>query len=176
MVVISKWELSGNGSGQRNEEDKDFGHIAHGQKWLGGGDNDCADGDNRKIFLRQHESHVLHYWQFFDDNDLLSHSLAKLSDETRANSRSVPVTCTSPTRTRNDDKKTDVEFKEKVSASFETLAKSQAIKELRQEKIERRKLSKALNECDDDDEKKELQSEIKDSDKIISDLKKSLEL
>ena len=103
MVVISKWELSGNGSGQRSEEDKEFGHIASGQKWLGGGDNDCVDGDNRKIFLRQCESHVLHCWQFFGNN-LLSHSLAKLSDETRADSRSAPLTCTSPARTRNDEK------------------------------------------------------------------------
>ena len=55
------------------------------------------------------------------------------------------------------------------------LARSQATKELCQEKSECKKLLKALSEYDDKDKKKDLQSEIKDSDKIISDLKKSLD-
>ena len=65
--------------------------------WLGGGDNECVDSDNRN-FLWQHKSHILHYSQIFYDNNLLSHSLAKLSNETKADSRSIPLTSTIMTK------------------------------------------------------------------------------
>lgn len=35
LRVISDWEKSGNGSGQRAEDNNEFGHIADDQQWLG---------------------------------------------------------------------------------------------------------------------------------------------
>ena len=58
-----------------------------------------------------------------------------------------------------------------MSTSFSTLATSQAIKELRQEKSEWRRLFREFNECSDEEEKKDLQAEINDSNKIIKKLK-----
>ena len=51
-----------------------------------------VDCDDRKKFLKEENPHLLHLWQFFDENDLLAHSLAKLSDLVRVDSDNVPTT------------------------------------------------------------------------------------
>ena len=55
---MSKWELSGNGSGQRAEGDKHFGHVSSNQSWLRSGDNEFMDGKNRQFFFTRRK--ILH--------------------------------------------------------------------------------------------------------------------
>ena len=74
IAAASDWEKSGNGTGMRHEGDEEFGHA---------GEEHFADGDNRKNFLNGAKSHMLYYWQFMQDNDLLSHCLAQSSDAVR---------------------------------------------------------------------------------------------
>ena len=71
-----------------------------------------------------------------DTHNLLSHSLAKLSDETKVDSIHVPERSGSGHKGKGADKKSDQEFKDKILTSFSALAISQVIKELRQEKSE----------------------------------------
>ena len=73
--MISKWEQSGNGAGQRMEDDEEYGHVAKNQVWLAPGVEEFMDGDNCKNFLQEEKSHILHFWQLIDENDLLAHSL-----------------------------------------------------------------------------------------------------
>ena len=67
----------------KKEGDIDFGHVLEAQFWLGSGSEELLDGDNRKNFLRGENPHVLHFWQLKHENDLLSHSLAKLNDNAK---------------------------------------------------------------------------------------------
>ena len=48
------------------------------------------DRDNRKNFSRDEKSCILYFWQLIDENDLLAHSLAKLSNEVRVDSDNIP--------------------------------------------------------------------------------------
>ena len=34
LVIMSKWEQSGNGSGQIKEDDEEHGHVSENQTWL----------------------------------------------------------------------------------------------------------------------------------------------
>jgi len=96
LFIICKWEQSRNDSGMCQETDEEFGHIVANQEWLGSGLDDVVDGDNRRIFLRSEKLHVLYYWQLFDENHLLSHSLCKLSDDVKVNSKHVPTISITP--------------------------------------------------------------------------------
>ena len=180
LVVIAKWELSGNGSGQRAEDDKEHGHVSTDQVWLGSGGNEFMDGDNRQNFLREEKSHALCFWQLCDLNNLLSHTLAKLSDEVRVDSENTPSTTTVNGNDRNSiispDKKAEQTFKESVSKSFNELARGATTKQHREVKQDMRRMKKELRECDDDEEADDLKGEIKDYEKIIEKLNEDLDL
>ena len=45
-----------------------------------------------KNFLRGEKPHVLCFWQMNDENDVLSHSLARLSDDEKVDSNNPPTT------------------------------------------------------------------------------------
>ena len=79
--IIKDWERSGNGDGQRAENEEDFGHIYAVQRWRNVNSNEEGEymnGDNRKSFLRDSKPHILYMWALFDDNDLLKQMLAIL--------------------------------------------------------------------------------------------------
>ena len=93
---------------------------------------ECADGENRKKFLHEEKSHVLYYWQSFDENELLRHSLAQLSDDTKVDSDHVPKT--SLTTKKGGKNSNDQDFKMGVSKAFKELSKTKSCSELRLEK------------------------------------------
>ena len=173
---MSKWEQSGNGSGMRVETDNEFGHIANDQSWGGQGLEEVFDGDNRNFFLRTEKSHVLCYWQVFDDDHLLSHSLCKLSDSVRVDSANVPLTnmATPGSAGKDDDKKFDRDFKEKVSSSFSQLACDNSLNQCRVEKKNFRELRCECKDCSDEEEKIMLKKDMEDSEKILNALKNNL--
>ena len=59
-----------------------------------------------------------------DENDLLSHSLAVLSDTTKADSDYVPSTENTTKKGKGSDNNSDKEFRGNVSKSFSDLAKN----------------------------------------------------
>ena len=150
--------------------------MVNDQTWLGSGEEHFLDGDNRKIFLRGEKSHVLCCWQLNDDHELLSHSLAKLSDDAKVDLTTVPPTSNACNKDKTKEKLAEKEFRENVSKSFSELARNQTLSQLRQEKMDLRKHESDLRNCDDEDERKELQQEIVDSEKITSTLKKDLNM
>ena len=78
IKMIARWELSGNGFGQRAEDDDDYGRM--GEEQLG-----C--GDNRGHFLdSMTKEHVLYLWHIADRYDILRNVLNVLSDSCAADS------------------------------------------------------------------------------------------
>ena len=61
LVATTRQGNSGNGSGQRQEDDEDFGHVVENQAQLGIGTEMFMDGDNRENFLRRIKPHI---WGF----------------------------------------------------------------------------------------------------------------
>ena len=153
---MSKWEQSGNGSGQAHKEgDDDFGHMIKNQLWLASsssGDK-SIDGDNCKNFLHDEKSHLLCLWQIADENDLLSHALAKLSDDVLVDSDNIP-SATDPSKRENKDKKNDDKLKTAVATAFKQSSRSVSLKEYREASKTLRELKLDLRKCDDEDEKR----------------------
>jgi hypothetical protein len=78
IKIISKWELSGNGFGQRTLEDEDYGHM---------GQQELEAGDNRANFLdSMTKEHILYFWHLPDKNELLKNVLNVIADTSSADS------------------------------------------------------------------------------------------
>ena len=180
LVVISKWEQSGNGSVQRMEDDEECRHVANDQAWLAPGIEEFVD-DNRKTFLREEKSHTLCFWQMNVENKILAHSLAKLSDDVRVDSENVPNAMETP-RTCNankflsPDKMAEQVFKESVSNSFHELARSNSVKQCVEIRTKLRKFKRELKDCLDEDETKDTKEEILCHEKLLATLNKDLDL
>ena len=72
MILIDRWEQSGNGAGKRRPDDPKFGHLAE--------DHQFIESDNRADFLKilGCRSHVLYAWEVFDKEQLLDFTLSRL--------------------------------------------------------------------------------------------------
>ena len=139
------------------------------------------DGDNRKKFLREEKSHVLCFWQMIDDNDLLTHTLAKLSDEVRVDCDNVPnARETKKTYNTNKllspDKMAEHVLKDKVSNSFHELARSNSAKQCMKIRSKLRKFKRELKDAIDEDEIKDIKEEILCHEKLLATLNKDLDL
>ena len=95
-----------------------------------------------------------------DENDMLAHSLAKLSDDVRVDSENVPNAMETP-RTHNTnkllsrDKIAKQVFKESVSDSFHELARSNSVKKCVEIRNRLRKFIRELKDCLDEDKTKD---------------------
>lgn len=111
MAVISNWELSGNGFGQRTEEEDDFGRL----------DEDHLLDDNRSAFLQGYRSHILYLWHLSDEEDIL-HSVKSILDPVcAANTDSIPVVQKKAKKLKSseDDERN---FREQIRSSFDTIS------------------------------------------------------
>ena len=82
IVIISKWERSGNGFGQRDVDDPRFGHFNAGK------------GDCRADFVKDthgQKSHHLYLWHLSDIMGVLKNVLTVLSQEVAGDSSRCPV-------------------------------------------------------------------------------------
>ena len=164
------------------EDDEEHGHVANDQAWLAPVNEEFMDGDNRKNFLREEKSHMLCFWQLIDENDLLAHSLAKLSDEVRVDSDNMTNAMeTTKTHDANNkllspDKMAEQVFKESVSSSFHELARSNSVKQCMEIRSKLRKFKRELKEALDEDEIKDMKEEILHHEKLLATLNKDLDL
>lgn len=69
--MISDWEKSGNGFGQRSTDDDEWGRFK----------SDAVNGDNRASFLRNHKEHILYFWDLSDKEDIMGPVLNVLSKD-----------------------------------------------------------------------------------------------
>jgi hypothetical protein len=101
LQVITKWERSGNGCGQRQESDATFGHV----------DEETLIDDDRQNFLGKEKPHLLYFWQILDDYQILSKTLSILPNDMSASSEGIPMTNVSSTNNKRKavDEKTLLE-------------------------------------------------------------------
>ena len=129
-----------------------------------------------KFFLHDEKSHLLHLWKIADENDLLAHSLAKLSDDVRVDSDNVPNTMETSKINKLKDQKADEKFKKDVSEAFMQLSRSATLKEHREASKNLRSLKSDLRKCNDEEEKEDIKEDIADSEQIVQKLKEELGL
>ena len=71
VILINRWELSGNGDGQRVDTDAEFGNVSADSIQF-------QEGDNRSSFLRHERSTLLYYWEMLVKEDMLQNSVSIL--------------------------------------------------------------------------------------------------
>jgi hypothetical protein len=71
VILINRWELSGNGDGQRVDTDAEFGNVSADSIQF-------QEGDNRSSFLRHERSTILYYWEMLVKEDMLQNSVSIL--------------------------------------------------------------------------------------------------
>jgi hypothetical protein len=74
LLLIGRWELSGNGDGQRIEGSASFGMIDTPNHLIFG-------GDNRSDFLKNERSPLLYFWYMCDKYEILPQVLSLLPEE-----------------------------------------------------------------------------------------------
>ncbi len=74
LLLIGRWELSGNGDGQRIEGSPDFGVIDSENHLIFG-------GDNRSDFLKHERSPLLYFWYMCDKYEILPQVLSLLPED-----------------------------------------------------------------------------------------------
>ncbi|CAB9519921.1 hypothetical protein SEMRO_1058_G236420.1 [Seminavis robusta] len=132
IKIIAKWELSGNGFGQRVEEDDAFGHL---------GEEELQCGDNRANFLdSQTKEHILYLWHVSDDQEILKNVMCVIADSCAASSEacsSVAASVNSSARKRKVDERALGFFRAKMSLAMHSMSRAAIWKELRetQEKL-----------------------------------------
>jgi hypothetical protein len=86
IILISRWERSGNGFGlQREEDDAAFGHVD--------ADDTFVDGDDRSRFIRPDQGlkvHHLYLWHLSDKMGVLKNVLNVLSKEVAVDGDNIP--------------------------------------------------------------------------------------
>ncbi|CAB9522913.1 expressed unknown protein [Seminavis robusta] len=132
IKIIAKWELSGNGFGQRVEEDEAFGHL---------GEDELQCGDNRANFLdSQTKEHILYLWHVSDDQEILKNVMSVISESCAASTlacSSVAPSDNASARKRKADERALGFFRAKMSLAMHTMSRAAIWKELRetQEKL-----------------------------------------
>ncbi|CAB9524785.1 hypothetical protein SEMRO_1585_G284060.1 [Seminavis robusta] len=133
IKIIAKWELSGNGFGQRHEGEDEFGHM---------GEDEMECGDNRANFLdSQTKEHILYLWHVSDEQQILKNVMCVIAESSAASSEicsSVAGTdqATSARKRRTDERALGF-FRAKMSLAMHTMSRAAIFKELRetQEKL-----------------------------------------
>ena len=126
MKVISKWEKSGNGFGQRAEGDDDFGHMTEEQ---------LEDGDNRASFIDGiGKEHLLLLWHFGDLDGTLQTFLNQLSSNVAVDCDNIHLdTSEVQNRRRMTEEQRDArEFRESIADSMSSMSYAAMLQELRQ--------------------------------------------
>lgn len=166
--MISKWESSGNGDGNRARQLPDeagYGHL----------DEEALANDDRAGFLGVNRSHILYFWHLCDVEQILTSTLAKLDESLVTDAENVPSAASRPrgkSKKDRDDDESNRRFQVGVSQSFATLSLSASTEQIMvlQDKILEASRAMALEE--DPDLKRMYREQIKTRKQMLSSLRK----
>jgi hypothetical protein len=130
IKIISKWELSGNGFGQRSAEDDDFGHM---------GAEELEAGDNRANFLdSMTKEHILYFWHLADKNELMKNVLNVIADTSLSDSDNYQPTSegssassVAASHRKLKEAKAANDFRTEMSSAMVAMSQAALMKELR---------------------------------------------
>jgi len=129
VIIISRWEASGNGAGQRLESDPEFGNTTFATQ----SQETYIEGDNRRSFIQGEPTHCLYLWNILESLGLLYNFREKIAETVAADANSVSSTTSSRKRRKgNDDHSTEdgdsvgtKEFRIGMMTAITNLANSQ---------------------------------------------------
>jgi hypothetical protein len=130
IKIISKWELSGNGFGQRASDEDDFGHMT---------EDNFEAGDNRGNFLDcKTKEHILYFWHMADKAELLKNVLCVIADASAADtdncaSTTEPSTVAkSAARNRKAEARAASDFRAQIGDAMSSMSLTAMMQELRE--------------------------------------------
>ena len=94
IKVMDRWELSGNGDGNRVDTTEEWIPRLANDEDFGRFDAPLYKSDNRRSFLLGYSEVILYLWQMFDEHDLRQSVLSRLDTDQAASVESVPMTLT----------------------------------------------------------------------------------
>jgi hypothetical protein len=149
IKIISKWELSGNGFGQRSLEDEDFGHM---------GQEELEAGDNRANFLdSMTKEHILYFWHLADKNELLKNVLNVIADTSSADSENYQTTSEGSSASsvsaairKSTELKAVNEFRLQMGTAMATMSQTALLQELRNAETQSMKYEELIITTDDE--------------------------
>jgi hypothetical protein len=134
IKIISKWELSGNGFGQRAINEDEFGHM---------GEDNLEAGDNRGNFLdSMTKEHILYFWHLADKNELLKNVLNVIADTSAADTDNYQATseissiAVSAARRRTSEARAAADFRVCMGQAMATMSHTALMQELRQAELQ----------------------------------------
>jgi hypothetical protein len=164
--IITNWEASGNGAGQRSPRDKKFGRFSS--------DEAGVDSDNRASFVRcsvGHRVHHLYLWHLADKMGVLQNVLSILSPDVSSDgSVAHPTTQQVQQPCRKNNKEDEQEKKDRrafcvaVGASLTSLAITSKEDSLRhkEDKVERFTVAAKEAEENNDERKRKYYQNLAD--------------
>jgi hypothetical protein len=163
--IVTRWETSGNGTGQaREESSKDYGSFIRSVA--------AIDGDNRAEFVNKDHGHKIHHlylWHVSDKMGVLKHVLCVLSNDVACDGDIAHRSTQQVQQARRkpddeEEKKEAKSFRVAVSASLSNLAISTKEEGLAREENKVERLSLALMEAEEagDDSKVQFYSKLVD--------------
>jgi hypothetical protein len=131
IKIIAAWELSGNGFGQRTQDEDDFGHMT---------EEILSAGDNRSHFLRDKmKEHVLYFWHLADRNELLKNVLNVICISSSADSETYQSTSESSSAAAQSTHKRKLKearsvdmFRNTMGQAMSAMSQAAMIQELRE--------------------------------------------
>ena len=131
IKIIANWEISGNGFGQREPEDADYGHMDEER---------LSAGDNRSHFLwDKAKEHILYFWHMADRSELLKNVLNVICHSSVANSDTYHSTSelssaaaqATNKRKANDARSADA-FRDRMGQAMSVMSQAAILQELRE--------------------------------------------
>jgi hypothetical protein len=149
IKIISKWELSGNGFGQRGIDDDDFGHL---------GRDELEAGDNRSNFLdSMTKEHILYFWHLADKNELLKNVMNVIADASSADSENYQTTSETTSsssvgaaRRKVNEAKAANDFRLQMGNAMATMSHTSMMTELREAEAQSMKYQELIITTDNE--------------------------
>ena len=113
ILIINKWERSGNGGGNRRDfEDEQFGQVE---------DIAFQDDDDRASFLSGNRSSLLYFWHMAIEHELLSHTVNILPSDLSATTESISPVSRKAKKRRSDS---DNRFPDDIVEGFRGISRA----------------------------------------------------
>ena len=147
LKIVTGWEQSGNGFGQRNRHDNAFGHFSVEHE-------NHEDGDNRASYIRTHLGHRVHHlylWQISDKMGILQDVLCVLNADVGGDGDNIN-TDTAQEREDDEERTERKRFRNTVGSALSAIALSTTHETLQKEEDKvlqlRLEMRRATNEED----------------------------
>jgi predicted DNA-binding protein YlxM (UPF0122 family) len=174
IKIISKWELSGNGFGQRALDEDDFGHLD---------EENFEAGDNRGNFLdSQTKEHILYFWHMADSNQLLKNVLNVIAETSSADTHKFQLTSENSSasgltsaKRKTIEAKAVNDFRRSMGSAMQSMSHAAYITELRTTEDQANRYEEKILLTEDESLKKLYTKCLKREEKRIEEIQEAID-